>query len=403
MADKTGISKCTASRRQSFAQPVSPSLIVHAQVRWKSLLLFFASAFHLLPHIGFSAEELPPIKDLSIWDGSVQIRSAIGYKDNVLLSPAGREQSTFIKAGAEVLVWRLPTDGTQFSVFASGSDTRFLDSVSAQREQLGIVSARVEHQFNQRLVAGVSMQYIYQDQVFDVSATEPILRTVRLRGHGLSPRLFMKYQLAAKWWMESELGLTRQYLDAPLDDYWEYGLALSVHFKPAPASELSVKSTLANRSYDQRSVLRGGANLPGSESLEFFRSGAEITWIQTLDQKGRWRLKNSLGLQRSEDNGNGFFDYNRYALQKQLVYAGSKWRFSLEGDLYYYDFENQPVSLSLPQMRERANLTLGLGIYRRINRYLKAGLEGEQESSFSNELNSDYLAHTVSLNLVFEF
>ena len=53
----------------------------------------------------------------TFWASSVSVRSDLGYRDNVLQSATNQHSSLFSGLGADVFVFRMPVDGTSFSLF----------------------------------------------------------------------------------------------------------------------------------------------------------------------------------------------------------------------------------------------------------------------------------------------
>ncbi|MGN6385120.1 MAG: hypothetical protein ACTHMT_02665, partial [Verrucomicrobiota bacterium] len=72
----------------------------------------------VLCNAGLRAEDADEI-DTTIWDKSINLRGAIGYKDNVILSRNNREGSAFWQTEAEAMAFRIDAEqGLTLTLFA---------------------------------------------------------------------------------------------------------------------------------------------------------------------------------------------------------------------------------------------------------------------------------------------
>src|SRR6476661_5435877 len=81
------------------------------------------------------AQKQDPLKPLSVWDKSLNLRFGGGYKDNLLLSNIRTIASGFVATGIDLMVVRLPTDGAQFVFFLNREDIRYLAGGPVDKEQ----------------------------------------------------------------------------------------------------------------------------------------------------------------------------------------------------------------------------------------------------------------------------
>ena len=69
------------------------------------------------------------------WDRDLSFRTGAGYRDNIGLSANSPRGSAFVMTGLELILLRLPENGTQFNLFVSGEDIRFFSSGPVDKEQ----------------------------------------------------------------------------------------------------------------------------------------------------------------------------------------------------------------------------------------------------------------------------
>src|SRR6185436_1840678 len=127
------------------------------------------------------------------------------------------------------------------------------------------------------------------------------------------------------FWVEGLVGVSRQWLAAPFDNYWEGGPKLAFGLDYGVRSSLIASYEWKPRAYDTREeVSLSGTNLPGTE-LKFQVHELELAWRHDWDEQRRWRTFTKLEMLVNRDSGPGYFDYQRYQLTEQLRYVSKQW------------------------------------------------------------------------------
>src|SRR5262245_24242913 len=99
---------------------------------------------------------------LSFWDKTVNLRGALGYKDNVLLSKAEKEGSAFWQSAFDFTLLRASLDQSPtITFFVSGEDRRYFSSRSVDKEQLLLSQMKATKPFAGDWTAGIVGQYLY--------------------------------------------------------------------------------------------------------------------------------------------------------------------------------------------------------------------------------------------------
>jgi hypothetical protein len=340
----------------------------------------------------------PPV----LWDKSLNLRLGAGFKDNVLLSPAAPQASPFMASGLEAMLLRIALSGPQAWVFISGDDYRYLRDIGVDKEQTLVGLAKVQQPLGPAWELFLSLQYIYQDQVIDVSPTEAELTTVQLKGHSIkaTPGFERKLGTAAK--LQIEAPVHRQFLRAPLDDYWETGTKASLEREYGRRSAIFGSYAFDYRMYDDRLQAElTGQRIPGTR-LRFFQHDFEAGNRHFWDEKRRWRSDTRLGYRLNLDNGPGFFDYHRYRLSQQFRYSDSVWLLRATGRANHYRYPRQTVAIQDPSRRHLTSLSFTLRAERTLIRKLKIFAEYEREDFFSNRPSNEYRANTVMAGIDWE-
>lgn len=334
-----------------------------------------------------SARAEDDLADVSLWDWSLQLRGGAGYKDNLLLSDFNKESSAFTFSEAEFFVFRAPVDGLELNGFVVAEDRRFWQSPTVDKEQLLLSTADLKKQFRDIWKAGLSLQYFYNDQVFDASIVEGFPFRIPSRVHRFSGNPSLLVELPADSRLELSLGAARQNFEVPLDDSWEIGPKILFGWKFTPGSDLTLSSHWRQRAYDQRSAMPG-------ETLRMnlweFDAAAKHYW-----DKGRhWRSRLRFGAELNRDNGAAYHDYQKWRVSKDLEYTGGGWEAKLSARCLRYDYAHQLVTPSGPA-RRRTEVTLGWRVVREITKSTSLFLESEYEWILASDLTERYSTATI--------
>lgn len=107
-----------------------------------------------------------------------------------------------------------------------------------------------------RLVGrGGAAEYFYLRQVFDASDIVGVPVIVPARGHTLSVRPVVGREWGTGWRVDLELEGSRQWLDEPLDSFWDSGPRLSWVRTWGTASDLGISYRYRRRMFDDREPL----------------------------------------------------------------------------------------------------------------------------------------------------
>ena len=77
------------------------------------------------------------------WDHDLSFQTGAGYRDNVGLSTQSPKASAFILTGLELILLRLPENGTQFNFFLNAEHVQFLSSSLVNKEQTAFARCAV--------------------------------------------------------------------------------------------------------------------------------------------------------------------------------------------------------------------------------------------------------------------
>jgi hypothetical protein len=385
----------------------------HRTKRWRSRACALAALCFLAGNPMPGQEVEPALKELELpkfelpklplWDRFFNFHAGAGYKDNVLLSKLNHRPSGFASSGLEATLWRLPVDGLEFFLFASADDVRYWRNDPVDKEQTGVGTAQVKKELAHGWQVSLTAQYIYQDQVLDLSASEANFASVRVVTHGYTGRPAVRKALGAKSWLEFELSATRQDFDSPLDDYWEAGPKLTLTREYGHKSNLSLSFELNERFYDHREQFDTvGVAIRGS-GLEYQQDKAQLSWRHHWDKARRWRTTTRLAYEFNRDNGPGYFDYAKFSCSEQIRYQTPGWEIRLQGRVSKYNYAVQTASATDFNHRQRTDVNLNVRAERALAKQLHLFAEYDYDRSLSNQSISRYVVNTASSGLSWDF
>jgi len=363
-------------------------------------LIFAASLFGWAGGILEAQEYDFPIL-LPKWINDFSLRTGAGYRDNVGLSARSAQDSAFVATGLEIMLLRLPENGTQFNFFASAEDLRFLSSSVVNQEQTAFAQALLKTDCGSGWQVSLGAEYVYQNQIVDVSFTEPGLTTLPVEGHGAVFRQGLRRDFATGFWVSLEPSAKRQFFREPLDDYWEYGPRMTLGKSYGRKSELSLSYEISQRDYDHDPLRAADGSAIADTRRKAIQQEARLMWKQSWDPKGRWRTTTRLIAKQSEDTGSGYFDYTKLQAGEQILFHSKDWDISADAKVARYDY---PIQTATDFRKRRSTeIAFDFRCERRIASFLKIFAEYDRERVLSNLAFEQYVVNTVKggLNWVF--
>jgi hypothetical protein len=339
----------------------------------------------------------------SLWHASGSLRTAVGYHDNVALSSFAPQGSGFESVEGEVLLARLPYENWQVNLIAAGHDTRFFDSsAEVDAEQSAAVTGQFSWFPHNDWRTITTAEYSYVNQVTDVSATYGTAVRAQVLGHGLTLRQGVRADLGP-WFAEAAASGSRFDFKPPLDDYWQSGPNVNVGRYYGRRSEIAAGYSFLPLDYETRTQV-SAEGLPLLDTrLRYSVHNAEVNWQHYWDEKRIWRTSARLSLERSTDNGTGYYDYWYYRVTAQVRFRPPGWEVSARAGLGYYDFDRQPLDVADLRTRHRTSVSASVRAARHLGKHWRLFATYEFQQSLSNLEADRYAAHSGSGGLEFEF
>ena len=352
---------------------------------------------------------------VSPWGQDVIFTTGAGYRDNTTLSHYNVQPSSYIQNILEVNVYRVSTSGPQVVFYLMGDDLHYLHEIDVSQEQTLYGLAEIKQKFSSGLTPGFSAQYVYQDRVIDLSGDPVNVSSIHVIGHSYITKPSLRYDFSVATnratipFAELSITVMRQDYDAPLDDYWEttpnltLGLNYKMNRKQRYNSEISISMGFSKRVYDNMLAAdRDGLRIAG-RGLEYDQYKAMLSWRHYLDARCLWKNTAKLGFIRNEDNGGGYYNYNKFSLSEQISYKDENWYAHIELRVSQYDYDFQPVAYQSQTTRRITSVLWNLRIERAIAKKLRLFTDFEHERLNSTLTAEAYQVNTITGGMIMEF
>jgi hypothetical protein len=339
-----------------------------------------------------------------LWDEQISLSSGVGYKDNVLLSPFYPRGSQFFINGLDLMVLRVPLDGWQVVGSLVGDDIRYWQNVGTNSEDSFLASLRVQREMPHGWRAGIEVRGIYEKQVLDISTSAGVPASALVDGYAYTLQPTLRKDFNPGLWLQLESPLTHWFYQAPLDEYWEYGLVATAGYDFGKAAEVALSYGASYQPHAKWLALdEYGRPLP--RPLEIGEQRAELAWRQYWDSHHHWRSSTRLVFAYKQDNGGGFFNYYQYQAIQELRWQTANWQVKGSAQLACEIYPIQGVGILNGEILGRDLLNLSLEAERRLHKGWKIFGKWEYQQAHSNQAASagDFLARTITAGLRYEF
>jgi hypothetical protein len=343
----------------------------------------------------FGADAEKAEEEVSPWETDVTLKGGAGYKKNILLSDFNRESSPFSLFSIDLFAYHLPVNDWEFSEFVTYEDRRYWNSESVDKEITVLAVTDLKRHFGERWKGGLNFDYFYADQVIDASFSEGIPARVQVKMHRLNGGPAAQFNFEGNRRIEIMGRVTRQFFEEPLDDSWEFGPKVVLGQKFGYKSDLTLTGSWRDRGYDTRQV-QG----VGGDSLHYQQWEAEAGLKYNFDKERHWNARARAGIESSQDNGNGFFDYLKWKISQDVGFTKGGFLANLQGKYLHYDYVNQRGLSGLG--RRLSEVTVSVRVEQQIYRRVKAFAEYEHEWVSATDNSDRYRATTFFAGLEWE-
>ena len=350
------------------------------------------------------SQDTPLWTESMLWDTQCALDSGVGYKDNVLLSAVDARGTAISINGFDLVVIRLPLDGWQMEGVVIGEDGRYWRNIGTNSQDSFNSSFRVQRELPDRWQIGLELRSLYEKQVLDVTTRSAAPATALVEGYAITAAPSVRKDFKAGLWLQVEMSMTRWLLDAPLDDYWDFGPVATVGFNLGQHSDVTASYGASYQQHAQWVALDDyGRPLP--PNLEVFQDQTEFAWRQYWDAHQHLRTSSRFIFAYDQDNGGGYFNYYQYQIVEDILWQTDDWQVKGSAQQIYEEYPVQGVGRLNGKFLNRNFLVLSLEVQRRLLKHLKGFAKVEYQRGHSNYADNlgDYTARTFTCGLRWEF
>lgn len=345
--------------------------------------------------------ELEALK-LPTWQAGGTARASVGWRENLLLSSVDADDRFFLRGQLETFGWRLPKGAWEWLGFLNGEVTRYLDPPpEIAGEQEWFAHAEIRWQPRPALRATLTTQGYFQDQVFDLSATEAERLVARLRVQGMMAsgefRVSPSSVVSLTAFGQGHRSDYREFRE----DFDEGKVGGRLIWTPAGGVTLTASLLSRRRDYAERSEYTAGGRALTGTLLSLTQQEAEL---KAQFSRGSWSTSLVvLGLE-NRDDASGYFDYDERRARLALTWKKERWLVSLEGAGVRYRYRVQTVGTGFdPPKRRRDDTEVSVRAERSVREHWALFAEGRWERSRSNEENASYATKALLAGVAFTF
>jgi hypothetical protein len=324
---------------------------------------------------------------LSAWDFSSEFEFGAGYEDNVGLSALTPDATGLLRGNASGLAWRLPDNGFDWVNFADLTYTRFFSAAESDHAVLAMLGSEARWTGSPNFEYELAGRYTYQDEVLDASSAfdeEAQLVRARLQTAQIEPSL--RWKLAPGWALVCTAAVERlDLLDSDYDQT-EFEFTLGLERRLARAGVLTLLVGHVSRDYGDREQLNAAGNVIAGSRLDITQNWAELKHELRWGKRIKWRAKTRANLLRNDDNGEGWFDYQRRGIVGMLTADAGAWHVEFDAAVRHYRYRLQTAfAFGNPPPRRRTGSDATVRVLRDLSENFAVFAECAVEQSRSND------------------
>lgn len=333
----------------------------------------------------------------SIWHPSIALRSSLGWRDNVLLSPFAPIQRAFGRAELDAILYRPLRNRWEFVSFLNGDVLRYFSPPPESRGEQQW-SVHTEGRWQPMDAARLSLKaagYL-RDMVIDLSETEARRVVAPTRVRGAYAVAATRLTLPGGFRFEPAVQVRRSDYRAYAGDYDDLRTGGRLEWSRTSVLALSAAWFETRRDYDQRVQFSASGRALAGTQLKFKQREGEAKIRTRWTGAGEWAFAVTVGKVENRDEASGYFDYDQKRARLEAGWEHASWRLSLDAEAKRMDYLVQTVGAGIaPPARITDDYEATLRCERDLDAKWSLFAEHRWERSRSNEVEFSYRANTV--------
>lgn len=335
--------------------------------------------------------------EASVWSPSLALRTSLGWRDNVLLSPFAPIGRGFGRAEVDAILFRPMRNHWEFVSFLNGDVLRyFAPPTETSGEQQW--SLHVEGRWQPVDAARLSLKaagYL-RNMVIDLSETEALRLVAPTRVRGAYAIAATRVALPGGFRFEPAVQVRRSDYRDYAGDYDDVRGGARLEWDRLARLAISAAWFETRRDYDQRVQFSASGRALAGTRLEFQMREAEMKLRTGWSGGGEWSAAVTAGKAENRDGASGYFDYDQERVRFELGWEGERWRVGLDAEARRMEYQVQTVGAGIaPPPRIADDYEAMLRAERDLDSKWTLFAEYRWERSRSNEVGFSYRANTV--------
>lgn len=334
----------------------------------------------------------------SPWSQLTSVRAALGWRDNILLSPYRPLARAFARADLESFAQGSFSHWDAI-LLLNGEVLRYASPPpDTGGEQLWFGHAEFRWRRLPSVRLALKLDAFLQDAVVDLSETETVRTVAPVRSQGAFLGVAPRFVLPAGFALEPLVQLRRTDYRRFSGDHDERRAGARLSWSRGERLALHASWHEHRRDYDDRErYTAGGRALSGTRlSLRQRVGELKASTSFSLASTGRWTAAAAASRTESRDEASGFFDTDQHRLRAELSWRLGRWEYTVEGERREFDYLNQTVGTGTAPPRRTASYDdLALRVERSLGPLWSLFSHYKFERCRSNEPGFSYRSNTV--------
>lgn len=341
-------------------------------------------------------------EEFSGWDFTAMGRLGWGHSDNVLLATVNPQSGDYLRSEFEAFLTHLPDDSGEFFSYLTLTDRRYSGVEDADKEQIFLSNTQWKRYLSDRTTGSLKVQYVYFDQILDLSLTERQETRQRIQFHSYGVGSDLAYKLSQSDELTFGFLVLREEYAEVLGQDWLGRVELAWERPFWFSTEIKGRLRAEKRDYDDRAQRDVFGRAVEGDRLKVDRGSAMMEISRDWGKNKAIESAIEVRFLRNRDNGVGYYDYDQWSIDFSLE---GEWR-SVEARASVgvddSEFLIQTVERFNPLARKKKDYWAELFLRKELGKRWSIYLLAEYEESNSNVVTDEYDALSGSIGFQFE-
>jgi hypothetical protein len=283
------------------------------------------------------------------WKADLDLRGGAGYKKNVLYSAYNETDSYYSLAEVEAFLFRENEIKTQLYGYAFADQRHYFELDRGDDEQSIVLEADMFHRFTPHSGVELRGNYFYIDQFFDASVSEIESDEIRLKQHDLSAHANYQHWFGknTRFWLGGGGG--EVLLENSDDDYTQWEGMSRIEYNAGKAGRYGLRYLYEIEQYHDRLKRTAAGEAIEGETVDVSTNSVRAYGYYDIDRNRFFTLYFHLTGYFREDNGGGYYDYDRISGTLGLRAQKGPWRGNLACSYGQSDYPVRPSDYLDPE------------------------------------------------------